>query len=49
VVIDQVEDLDIAGVGELPVGGIRLPELVREFGLEADERRLGALMWLRSD
>src|SRR5438094_8737987 len=37
VVIDQVEDLDFAGVGQVPLGGVGLPELVGQLSLEADE------------
>src|SRR6266478_3531632 len=48
-VIDEVEDLDFAGVGQAPLGGIGLPELIRQLGLEADERSLGAFVRLRSD
>ena len=31
VVVDAVEDLDAAAVGELPVGGVGLPELIGEL------------------
>ena len=48
-VVDEVEDLDFAGVGQAPLGGIGLPELVGQLRLEADERSLGAFVRFRSD
>src|SRR5712692_2433484 len=44
VVVDQVKDLDLAGVGEAPLGGVGLPELVGQLSLEAGERGLGAFV-----
>ena len=49
VVVEAVEDLDAAAVGELPVGAVGLPELVGQLGLEADERGSRPLVRLRSD
>ena len=49
VVVEAVEDLDAAAVGELPVGAVGLPELVGELGLEADPGRARALVRLRRD
>ncbi len=48
-VVDQVEDLDLAGVGEVPLGGVGLPELIGEFGFKADEGGLGPFVRLRCD
>lgn len=36
-VVDQVEDLDLGGVGQVPVGGVGLPELVGQLSFEADK------------
>ena len=35
VVVDENEDLGPGGVGEVPLGGVGLPELVWELRLEA--------------
>ena len=35
VVVEPVQDLGIGAVGQLPVGEVGLPRLVRQFGLEA--------------
>ena len=48
-VVDAVEDLHAAAVGELPVGAVGLPELVRQIGLEANEGGARALVGLRGD
>ena len=48
-VVEAVEDLDAAAVGELPVGAVGLPQLVGQRSLEADEGRARALVGLRSD
>src|SRR3981081_3936373 len=48
-VIEQVQDLDVTAVGQQPVGGVGLPELVGQLGLKAYPRWLGALVWLRLD
>ena len=48
-VVDAVEDLDAAAVGELPVGAVGLPEFVGQIGLEPNEGRARALVGLRSD
>ncbi len=48
-VVEEVEDLDVLAVGEVPVGGVGLPHLVGEGGLEADEGGAGALLGLRGD
>jgi hypothetical protein len=37
VIVDHVQDLDVTPVGELPVGDVSLPALVRHLGLESDE------------
>jgi hypothetical protein len=34
VVVDDVEDLGVAAIGELPVGDVGLPQLVRQVGGE---------------
>jgi hypothetical protein len=47
VVVEAIENLDISAVGELPMGGVRLPELVGEFSREADERGARSLVRLR--
>jgi len=36
VVVDQVENLDVAAVGQLPVSGVGLPHLIGQFGLKAN-------------
>src|SRR5450759_2658045 len=48
-VIDQVQNLDVGAVGQLPVGRVGLPHLVGQLGLEAYPGRLGALVRLRLD
>ena len=48
-VVEVVEDLDVAAVGEVPVGGVGLPHLVGQLGLEADEGAAGPLLRLRND
>jgi hypothetical protein len=40
VVVDDVEDLHAAAVGELPVGEVGLPAFVGLIGFEPDQRRL---------
>lgn len=35
VVVDDVEDFDLAVIGQAPVGDVGLPELVGQVGLEA--------------
>ena len=49
VVVEDVQDLDVGAVGELPVGGVGGPHLVGLFGLEAQVAALGALVRLRGD
>lgn len=49
VVVDDVEDLDVAAPRELPVGDVGLPPLVRLVGLEADERAFGTFLGLGGD
>jgi hypothetical protein len=49
VVVDQVENLDVGGVGQLPVGRVGLPHLVGQLGLEANPRGLGTLVRLGRD
>jgi hypothetical protein len=44
VVVEQVEDLDRGAVGELPGGGVALPELVEQLSLEADIGAAGPLV-----
>jgi hypothetical protein len=48
-VVEEVEDLDRAAVGELPGSRVDLPGLIRQLGLEADERTLRPLVRLRGD
>ena len=48
-VVEKVEDLDRAGVGQLPGGGVGLPGLVGQGCLEADEGRARALVRLGCD
>ena len=43
-VVEAVEDLDAAAVGELPVGAVGLPQLIGQRSLEADEGRARALV-----
>ncbi len=49
VVVDLVEDLDVAAVGQLPVSGVGLPHLVGQLGLKANPRGPRALLRLRCD
>jgi hypothetical protein len=49
VVVEEVEDLDVGAVGQLPVGSVDLPHLVGEVGLEAYEGAAGALLGLGND
>jgi hypothetical protein len=35
VVVEQVEDLDLGGIGEVPVGDVGLPEFIGLLGAEA--------------
>jgi hypothetical protein len=49
VVVDQVEDLDLAAIGEGPEGEVALPGLVGQVGLEACEGCLGPLVRLGDD
>jgi hypothetical protein len=37
VVVDEVQDLDLGVLGQVPVGGVGLPAFVGQAGLEADE------------
>jgi hypothetical protein len=46
-VVDDVEDLDFAAVGQLPVGDVGLPAFVRLFGAKGSPRRAGPLPRLR--
>src|SRR5437660_1498402 len=48
-VVDEVQDLDRAAVGELPGSRIQLPGLIGELGLKTDERGPRALVRLRSN
>jgi hypothetical protein len=41
VVIDDVEDLDVSAVGQGPVGGVGLPALFGQLGLETPPRAAG--------
>src|SRR5947209_2938357 len=49
VVVDEVEDLDPGTVGQVPVGRVRLPTLVGQAGLEADEGGARPLVRLWDD
>ena len=49
VVIDPAQDLDLAVVGEAPVGEIGLPHLIGQFRLEADVGRTRSFLGLRGD
>jgi hypothetical protein len=49
VVVEQVQDLDRAAIGQVPGGGVCLPELVGQLSLEADEGGARPLMGLRDD
>jgi len=49
VVIHEIEDLDVAPVGQAPVGRVGLPQLVGQGGLEPDERRARPLVRLGRD
>jgi hypothetical protein len=48
VVVDHVEDLHGAAVGELPVGDVELPVLVGLLGLEPDVARLRSFVRFRT-
>jgi len=43
-VVNHVEDLHLGAVGELPVGGVGLPALVGELGLETPPGALRSLL-----
>ena len=49
VIVEPRADLDLAAVGEAPVGHVRLPDLVGRVGLEAVPGTAGALAWLGRD
>ncbi|MEZ5217700.1 MAG: hypothetical protein R2715_14220, partial [Ilumatobacteraceae bacterium] len=49
VVVEPGDDLDVDAVGESPVGEVRLPGLVRLFGLEADVGGARLLAWFWCD
>jgi hypothetical protein len=49
VVVDEVEDFDLSGVSEEPLGGVGLPKLVGQLSLEADEGSLGPFVGLGRD
>jgi hypothetical protein len=49
VVVEEVENLDVGAVGELPVGGVGLPAFVRLLGREPAPRRPGSLLGLGGD
>ena len=48
-VVEVIEDLDSAAVGQLPVGEVALPHLVGERRLEADEGATWSLVGLWGD
>lgn len=48
-VVDEVEDFDSGTAGQVPVGGVRLPTLIGQAGLEAHKRRAGTLVRLWGD
>ncbi len=45
-VINEIENLDLGATGELPMGQICLPGLIRQRRLESNPGALGALLWL---
>lgn len=49
VVVEPGDDLDLAAVGESPVGGVGLPDLVGSLGREPVPGRPGPLLRLRGD
>jgi len=49
VVVEEVEDLDIAAVGEAVVGEVGLPHLVGQVGFESCVRRFGAFFRFGGD
>jgi hypothetical protein len=49
VVIDQVQDLDLGAVGQVPEGKVALPELIGEVRLKPIEGCLGTLVGLGDD
>jgi hypothetical protein len=49
VVVDEVEDLDVAAVGQGPVGDVGLPAFVRLLSGEPDIAVLGTLVRLGDD
>jgi hypothetical protein len=49
VVVDDVEDLDVSPIAQLPVGDVGLPAFVGLVGFEAHIRALGPLLRLGSD
>jgi hypothetical protein len=49
VVIQPGEDLAVGPVGQVPVGEVRLPALIRDGGLESDVGRTRPLLGLRCD
>ena len=49
VIVDRVEDLGVLTVGELPVGDVGLPQLVRQLRFEADQGAAGPLLRLGND
>jgi hypothetical protein len=48
-VIEEVQDLDRAAIGQLPGRGVELPGFIGQFGLEANERRAGTFVRLGCD
>ena len=49
VIVEPVDDLHSAAVGELPVGEVRLPALVGLVGLESPIRPFGSLLRFWAD
>jgi hypothetical protein len=47
VVVEDVEDLHLGAVGELPVGDVGLPAFVGLVGGEPSPGRAGPFLWLR--
>src|SRR5712691_7444808 len=48
-VVEEVQDLDRAAVGQRPGGGVGRPGFVGQLGGKADEGRLGPFLGLRRD
>ena len=48
-VVNEVQDLDLAAIGQMPLGGVRLPAFVGQAGPEADEGGARPLVRLRGD